>query len=108
MDKFNISSLFECADPFIRERCGEVSLMVERHAGQYPAYAENHRAYQAIRTRLELAHPSERMELDEMISFLTLAQANISHEIYKQGARDCAMLLRTLFSNDKPVKEDEP
>lgn len=108
MDKLSISSLSEFTDSFIRERCGEVSLEVERRAGQYPAYAENLKGYQAIRAHLELAHPSERMKLDEMISFFILAQAAVSHEIYKQGARDCATLLRTLFSNDNPVKEDEP
>lgn len=108
MDKISISSLSEFTDPFIRERCGEVNLEVERHAGQYPAYANNLKAYQAIRARLELAHPSVRMELDDMISSLILAQATVSHETYKQGARDCATLLRALFPSDKPLKEDEP
>lgn len=108
MDKINISSLTEFTAPFIRERCGEVNLEVERHAGQYPAYAKNLNGYQAIRAHLEQLHPSERMELDEMISLLTVAQATVSHEIYKQGARDCATLLRALFPSDKPLKEDEP
>ena len=108
MDKINISLLSEFIDSFIRERCGEVSLEFERRAVQYPAYTENRKAYQTIRARLELAHPSVRMELDDMISSLILAQAAISHETYKQGTRDCATLLRALFFNDNPAREDEP
>lgn len=81
-------------------RIEQVHLQISRNKDAFPGYAAYDCDFYAARDKFEATHPELIKQVDEILSFESLRQDEISREIYWQGARDCLRLMKHLNADE--------
>lgn len=101
-----VTRLDRLINPAIDERVTQIQLELEHNPRRSSRHAVALREYQQARSGFEAAHPELKSELDDVLSAYCQVQDRLACAAYKQGAADCARLLRFLF-HGKPEREEE-
>lgn len=96
MRKHFIMDICEHLNPCISERVGQVTLEIERNPAKHKEHAEYDTEYKKLYDAFGEKQPDALMEVDEMIASLNMCYAELMNAVYKQGARDCALLFQRL------------